>query len=235
VAPLLDRALADGRRDTWPRLVLHLDFKTNEPEHHEAVWKLLGRYERWLTTAVKAADDAPAPLAWGPLLVLTEAGDGQEQVFQRDVPIGQPLRLFGTVPSAQRDLPEAQEARAAALVAAPAAVLIPSGASNYRRWTNFPWAVVEHGGQARAADWTAEDDRRLRAIVGRAHAQGLWVRFYTLNGHAAAEDEGWSAGYNFGGLDEAEHRWRAAIAAGVDLVATDQYEAFARVLTATPP
>jgi RNA polymerase sigma factor (sigma-70 family) len=32
-----------------------LDFKTNEPEHHAAVWELLGRYEDWLVTAPRAA------------------------------------------------------------------------------------------------------------------------------------------------------------------------------------
>jgi hypothetical protein len=41
-------------------IVLHLDFKTNEAEHHDAVWSLLGRYEAWLTTAERRPDGAPA-------------------------------------------------------------------------------------------------------------------------------------------------------------------------------
>lgn len=34
--PLMTAALQDNRRDTWPVVILHLDFKSNEPEHHGA-------------------------------------------------------------------------------------------------------------------------------------------------------------------------------------------------------
>ena len=97
--------------------------------------------------------------------------------------------------------------------------------TNYRRWVNFPWAVVEAGGQGKAGDWTATDDARLRALVGRAHAMHLWIRFYTLNG----EDGKPAGGYNFGTAAAALERWTAAIAAKVDFLATDQYEDLARV------
>ncbi len=56
---------------------------------------------------------------------------------------------------------------------------------------------------------------------------GLWIRFYTLNG-LAGEREGWTASYNFGSLDAAARRWRAAVDAKVDFIATDQYAEFAR-------
>ncbi len=107
-------------------------------------------------------------------------------------------------------------------------MLIPSGVTNYRRWTNFPWAVIELGGQATAGDWTPGDRARLDALVGRAHGLGLWVRFYTLNGHAP-NAQGWSDGYNFGSLEAVQPRWRAAIEAGVNFIATDQYEDFAAI------
>lgn len=234
VAPQLDRALAEHDVANWPVMVLHLDFKTNETAHHAAVWALLGRYERWLTTVEKGADPSVVePLTPGPLLVLTEHGEGQEADFFERVPVGQRLRIFGTVPSPPSPAgltPEEQGARAA--TASPAA-LIPSGPTNYRRWTNFPWAVVERGGQPHADAWTAEDRARLEALVGRAHQLGLWIRFYTLNGHAP-NDEGWSAGYNFGALDAVMPRWRAAAEAGVDFIATDQYEALAEVLKSRP-
>ena len=226
VGPDLERALADGRPDTWPRIVLHLDFKTNEPEHHAAVWALLGRYERFLTTAPRTENGAVQPLSRGPLLVLTEQGPGQERAFHDAVPVGARLRVFGTVPGPpDRDFstPEARLDSAASL--APGE-LIPSGATNYRRWTNHAWAVVERGGQRRAGAWEAAERARLEAIVRRAHDQGLWVRFYTLNGHAP-NDQGWSDGYNFGTLDAVVPRWHAAIDAGVDFIATDQYEEFA--------
>ena len=80
------------------------------------------------------------------------------------------------------------------------------------------------------ARWLAPlaDAARLASIVNRAHESGLWIRFYTLNGHAPEAGLGWSASYNFGSLEAARTRWRAAIAAGVDFIATDQYEEFAR-------
>jgi hypothetical protein len=105
-------------------------------------------------------------------------------------------------------------------------------ATNYRRWWNAPWAVVEAGGQANAADWTPHEDARLRTLVRRAHEAGLWIRLWTLNGHPAGDEKqtGWSTGYNVGSKEAVERRWRAAIAARADFVATDQYEAFAAAL-----
>jgi hypothetical protein len=72
--------------------------------------------------------------------------------------------------------------------------------------------------------------------VNAAHQAGLWIRFYTLNGHPMADTErlGLTPSYNFGSLDAARIRWRAAIAAGVDFVATDQYEEFAKILIPNP-
>ncbi len=161
VAPQLERALAEGDRASWPRIVLHLDFKTNEPAHHASVWALLGRYERFLTTAPRTAAAAVEPFSRGPLLVLTEQGEGQERVFHDAVPIGGRLRLFGTVPAAPVPEGLSPEARADLAIEAPAETVIASAATNYRRWTNHAWAVVERGGPPRAADWTATDRGRL--------------------------------------------------------------------------
>lgn len=233
VRPIVERALADDKRDTWPILVLHLDFKTNEPAHHEAVWQLLGRYESWLTTAERASDPARVtPFRMGPLLVLTENGTGQAATFYDKVPVGGRLRIFGTVPTPAFPSARTAEERASAAFNASPATLIPSGATNYRRWTNFAWNVVELGGQNKAGAWTPEDDARLRAIVSRAHELGLWVRFYTLNGHPAGQGQGWTESYNFGSLDAARDRLNAAIAAGVEFIATDQYEELGRLLSA---
>jgi hypothetical protein len=235
VEPQMIRALRERRVDTWPMLVLHLDFKTNEPEHHRYAWDLLGRYRDWLTTAERTSDgSAASPLVRGPLLVLTEQGDGQEQAFHLAHPVGTPLRLFGTVPAADLQLPEGDLGRASALARASPEALVPSGATSYRRWTNHSWAVIERGGPPQAAAWTVEDATRLRSVVARAHSMGLWIRFYGLNGHEAAGD-GWSAGYNFGTVDGVRSRWRAAIENGVDFVATDQYESLAAELRLSGP
>lgn len=231
VEPLLEQALKDNRRDEWPVMVLHLDFKTNEPEHHRAIWELLGKYERFITTAERVADDSRVmPLDVKPLMVLTEAGPEQQVTFHEHVTAGARLRLFGSVPQGPTPTFPTRQAMIAWAASAEPAVLIPSGATNYRRWTNFAWAVVEEGGQEKAGAWTSAEAARLSALVSRAHALGLWIRFYTLNGHTPDESKGWTPSYNFGSLDAARARWRAAIDAGVDFIATDQYEALAAML-----
>ena len=233
VRPMMERALTEGRRESWPVMVLHLDFKTNEPAHHQAIWDLLGRHEAWLTTAERGADESRVtPFAPGPLLVLTEAGINQVDTFYTRVPVGSRLRLFGTVPPTAAPAGSTPEERAKAAISATPETLIPSGATNYRRWTNFSWAVVEYGGQQHAGEWTGEDDRRLRAIVSRAHTLGLWVRFYTLNGHPPGKGDGWTESYNFGSVEAARQRMAAARDAGVEFIASDQYEELGRVLSA---
>jgi len=62
--------------------------------------------------------------------------------------------------------------------------------------------------------------------VDHAHRQGYWIRFYTLDGFAPEANQGWGASYNFGSRTKAEARWKAALDAGVNLIATDQYEEF---------
>lgn len=227
VAPKMDAALNAGNTAAWPLIVLHFDFKTNEPEHHRYVLSLLKKYERWLTTSVRGSDDTVQPMTMGPLLVLTEAGQNQQRDFYDTLPPGERLLLFGTVPNVPLTRSTDREVQAEAAITASPAALVPTGATNYRRWANFSWAVVERGGQTRAGEWTSADTSRLTSIVSRAHELGLWVRFYTLNGVAPADSQGWSAGYNFGSLPAVQARWRAAIDAGVDLMATDQYEAAA--------
>jgi hypothetical protein len=219
VAPRLDRALASGPTPGWPLITLNLDFKTNEPEHHQAVLRLLEKYDPWLTTAERRTDPSEvAPLKPGPLLVLTGSNDVQQQTFHDGVPVGGRLRLFGAIhgvaPAEADGLPRA------------------TPATNYRRWWNHPWRVAEPGGQRAALTWTDEEMRRLRSLVADAHAQGLWIRFYTLNGHQGPRD-GWTESYNFGTPAAAEVRWRAAIEAGVDFIATDQYADLARLLAGT--
>jgi glycerophosphoryl diester phosphodiesterase len=158
------------------------------------------------------------------MLVLTGSNNRQQVDFHDIVPVGQKLLLFGAINDAV--IPGATpEEKAVNYATLSAETVIPVSVTNYRRWVNFPWAVVEAGGQGKAGDWTAADNARLRALVARAHALHLWIRLYTLNG----EDEKPAGGYNFGSAVAALDRWKAAIAAKVDFLATDQYEQFARV------
>ena len=215
VRPIVEKALRDGDRRNWPLLTLNLDFKSEEPEHLAAVWALLDKYRDWLTSAPRAADPAAVqPLEVRPVLVLTGESDAQEKVFYQQVPIGGRLLVFGAVHTHTDDP-----------MAAPF-VLEPEPAGNYRRWWNNPWRVVESGGQSQAGEWTSADNDRLHALVEHAHAHGLWIRFYTLDGATTGElsCHGWFRGYNFGSLSAVRLRWQAAYAAGVDYIASDQYE-----------
>lgn len=230
-APIIERAIAAGRKDQWPLLVLHLDFKNNERILHRAVWDLLIKHRAWLTTAAADPDTKPvSPMSAGPLLVLTENGADQERDFSEWAAAAGANLLFGTIPGpAVRQSDDPQE-RARLLHAAGPPQLVPSAATSYRRWVNFPWMVIEAGGPTAARDWTTDDEQRLQSVVNYAHSQGLLIRFYTLNGHTRKESRGWTESYNFGSLDAARVRWRAAIRSHVDLIATDQYEELASIL-----
>jgi hypothetical protein len=229
VRPVVEKALAENHRDQWPLIVLHFDFKDNSAPLLHAVWKLLGEYEGWITTAIKTADPHElSPFEPQPLLVLTEDSDAQEAVFYGEVPVGAKLRLFGSAHT--RPIEARGRERNHLLATLPPDQLLAERPTTYRRWWNNAWNEVEEGGQREAGDWTEADDRRLHALVDHAHRLGFWIRFYTLDGFTPAEDRGWGAGYNFGTRAAAEARWRAAIRAGVNLIATDQYEDLAAMM-----
>jgi hypothetical protein len=231
IRPIVERALRENRREDWPIIVLNLDLKSNEPEHHASIWKTLGEYESWLTTAEKTDDPTKVmPLDVKPVLVLTGDPVSQEQSFFTSQPVGTKLRVFGAIRTEPPPNLGTGQQMIDKLVDLTAEEVVPSAPTNYRRWANYPWAVVERGGQPKAADWTAADRARLKALVDRAHSLGLWIRFYTLDGFDPADNKGWTISYNFGSESAARARWQAAIDAGVDFVATDQYELFAATL-----
>jgi hypothetical protein len=219
VRPIVEKALRDGNHGNWPIITLNLDFKDNKPEHLAAVLSLLRQHQSWLTTSVKGAESADVqPLDLKPILVLTGEPDEQQRVFYDQLQTGDRVLLFGSIHTEDKDPSAAPE------------VMDPGKATNYRRWWNNPWRVVEAGGQPNAGEWTAAKMSRLRALVERAHVNGLWIRFYTLDGATKAQlsCNGWFHDYNFGSLEKARVRWRAAIAAHVDYLASDQYEQVAQ-------
>src|SRR5580700_3535990 len=224
VRPIIEKALADNDRAHWPIIVLHFDFKSLDPTLLRAVWDLLGEYRGWITTAPQTSDPSQlAPFDAKPLLVLTEDADIQEQVFFREIPKGVRLRVFGSAQTAKINATSREERQHLAATLPPDQLLIGKP-TNYRRWWNNSWDEVEEGGQTKAGEWTPASAARLRALVDHAHRLGYWIRFYTLDGFAAADNKGWGAGYNFGTHERAEARWKAALDAGVNLIATDQYE-----------
>jgi hypothetical protein len=215
VRPIVEKALKDGNHGDWPLITLNLDFKDNKPEHLAAVLALLRQHQSWLTSAVKSDSiEQVQPLDVKPILVLTGEPDAQQSVFYDQLKAGDRVLLFGAIHTENKN-PQS-----------PPEVLDPGKANNYRRWWNNPWKVVEAAGQEHAGEWTPEKAARLRALVEHAHANGLWIRFYTLDGSPEQElsCRGWFRSYNFGSLNAARARWRAAIAAHVDYIASDQYE-----------
>ncbi|HVZ15980.1 MAG TPA: hypothetical protein VG897_02600 [Terriglobales bacterium] len=221
IRPIVEKALHDGNQGDWPLITLNLDFKSEEPEHLATIWSLIQQHREWLTSAVKTSDESEVqPLDVRPVLILTGDSDRQKKTFYDEVPVGERLFIFGAVHTNERDPMAAPE------------VLEPNPATNYRRWWNNSWHVVERGGQPAAGDWTSDDNARLRALVTHAHAKGLWIRFYTLDGaeHPELSCHGWFSSYNFGSLASAKLRWAAAAKAGVDYVASDQYEELAKYL-----
>jgi len=215
IRPLMEAALKEGDHGDWPLVTLNLDFKSDESAHHAAVWKLLKQYEPWICSAERTSDiHKVMPITVRPLLVLTGEADSQARDFYDMVPLGERLLAFGAVHMHRKN------------PMSPPEVLAAEPASNYRRWWNNPWNVVERGGQRNAGPWTTQDETRLRQLVTRAHELGLWIRVYTLDGLSDSDlaRNGWDKGYNFGSREKASVRWMAAIRAGVDFIATDQYE-----------
>jgi hypothetical protein len=204
VRPIVEKALAENHRDQWPLIVLHFDFKDLQAPLLHAVWEVLGEYEAWITTARKTDEPGKlSPFDIKPLLVLTEDADEQEGVFFNEVPRGARLRVFGSAHTKN----------------------LTSPPTNYRRWLNYSWHEVEPEGQPKAGLWTGASNALLKQLVDHAHKLGYWIRFYTLDGFGPEENQGWFQQYNFGSRAAVEDRWRAALEAGVNLIATDQYEA----------
>jgi len=221
VRPIVEKALREGNRRSWPVITLNLDLKSEEPEHVAAIWNLLTEYRDWISTATRLADiHRVEPLDVKPILVLTGQSEAQKVAFYDQRPVGSKLFVFGAVPTNLKD-PLAEPE-----------ILEPNPTDNYHRWWNNPWDVVEAGGPAKAGPWTTEKKKRLTELVSYAHKQGLWIRFYTLDGASPAElsCRGWFRSYNFGSRASVDLRWRAAVNAGVDYIATDQYEELADFL-----
>jgi hypothetical protein len=235
VRPIVEKELAHGDSSKWPVIVLHFDFKDTQPALLHAVWDLLGEYESWISTAKKSADTHELTgIDRKPLLVLTEDSDAQEKVFYNDVPVGAHLRLFG---SAHTHIPETQNAteRNHLLATLRPDQLLAGQPTTYRRWWNNSWYAVEEEGQQHAGPWTDAKNARLKDLVDHAHKLGYWIRFYTLDGFTANEGKrnGWFDTYNFGSFDAVKRRWQAALDAGVNLIASDQYEQFAAYMKQT--
>lgn len=220
VRPIVEAAIANPDHSQWPIITLNLDIKTQQPEHLRAIRSLLQSHQAWLTTAPKSSTSNPAPLKLGPILVLNGPSDTEQQVFYDELPPDGTLVTFGAVHTNMDKRGAAPE------------VIETEAASNYRRWWNNPWNVIEVEGQPKTGLWTPQANQRLKAFVRHAHQQGLWIRFYTLDGDTPQEldKNGWFPAYNFPSARAVEIRWKACIEDGVDYIATDEYEQLSRMI-----
>jgi hypothetical protein len=225
VRPLVEKALQDGPA-RWPVLYLHFNFKTTEREHVQHVLQTLMQYKLWLSSATRNADiQRVSPIRYRPILVMTETDPTERAVFHDDVAVGQPFYVFGSAPG-ERYMPSGlkRDEQFRRMVSTAPSAMLKQPADNYRRWWNNPWAIVEEGGPALAGHWGQQQRQRLESLVDHAHSLGYLIRFYTLNGHHDGEGQGWGSSYNFGSPEAVRIRWQAAADAGVDFIASDQYE-----------
>lgn len=104
IRPVVEAALKNPDHSQWPVITLNLDFKTEEPEHLRAVRALLERYQAWLSSAPRTADDRVQPMDVGPVLVLNGPSEIQQKVFYDEVPIGGQLLTFGAARTDMRQV-----------------------------------------------------------------------------------------------------------------------------------
>ena len=155
-----------------------------------------------------------APMEVGPMLVLTGQADAQEVSFHDAVPVGDRLRLFGAVHDAPRAPGAADDETPSADAGHELPPLVESSLESGRARRPARGGRLDLGRPARLHG-CCRGGARGRPVGPFLHLE--WRR-----GQRGAE-QGWSPGYNFGSIDAAESRWRAAIDAGVDFIATDQY------------
>lgn len=237
VQPIIEKALKAGNKGDWPLVTLYLDIKNDPVEHLEAISKVLDKYDGWLTKAVKTNDiSKQSPLELKPMMVILEdkKNDIKQEFFYDRVPVGGKIRAFGS-PTKFDDNPTnlprtAKEQRLANLTKVDPEQLVTNHADNYHRWFGTDWAFIELCGPSHGNDWNAATEARLKKFADYGHRLGYLVSFYEVNGFTDADNQGWTAEFNFGSHEAAMTRWNAAIKAHADFIATDQYEDLAKVI-----
>jgi len=141
VRPIVEKALKDGNRGNWPLIVLFLDTKDNAPEHVQEIWKQVGQYEGWLTTAVKTSEAAKlSPLDVKPLMVVVndKADSAQEEYFYKRLPAGGKLRIFG---AAKTYTPARGGQKGQSPSVAVSEIASNANARRFRTKANGPWSA----------------------------------------------------------------------------------------------
>lgn len=237
VRPIMEKALQENNKKDWPLITLYLDIKNDPREHLEAISTVLDKYNDWLTTAVKTADESKqSPLDLKPMMVLVEdkQNDIKQSFFYDSVPVGGKIRVFGSVPKPDANPGKKLSKQEAInrMVSVDPEQVTSVRAGNYHRWWGVDWAYIEQGGETSGNSWTPEANARLRKWVSYGHRLGYLMSVYCLDGYTADENQGWDKDYNFGSKDAVLTRWKAVIAAKPDFISTDQYEELAQLIRA---
>lgn len=192
-----------------PGILLLLDFKSARPEPVKEVRAWLRRHRK-LVTACGRRGDPPqqTPLRWRPLTVLLTGDPAAIALFERLTPNGEPYLAMGNREPVDREFHES------------VAAYFPGPATAFYRVFNFNWQYVELGPNPKAGAFTPAKRARLQAFVKTAHAEGYWLRAWTLN----ATDSFWGPGEDFGSKEALLERWQACLQAGLENIATDEYE-----------
>lgn len=237
VAPIMEKALKEGNKGNWPLITLYLDIKNDPEEHLQVIDKTLEKYSAWLTTATKMADiSRQSPLDVKPMIVILEdkKNDIKTSFFYDRVPVGGKFHTFGS-PTKFDDNPshlgrDKRAERFAGLLKFQPEQLVSTHADNYHRWFGTDWNFIETNGPTHGGDWKPETAARVKKFVEYGHSLGYLVSFYGVNGFTPDQNQGWTDEYNFGSLEAAKLRWKAALDAHADFIATDQYEEVTKLI-----
>lgn len=211
LVPALEAHWRTPRADGAPS-VLTVDFKTERPEALAQFTRFLEAHADWFSTAPKAKE---SPLTRRRLTVCLTGSDTIKDLYDSQIPAGGTYRafrdrVFGAAEPYRTAVTEYASARATA----------------YHRFLTVHWSHVERGGPPLAGTWTSSEMARLDALVTLFHGEGFRARFYCLDGHTGPV----VSPYRFADDASAQIRWRAAARAGVDWVASDEYEAIVQTL-----
>ncbi len=199
---------APERPDHAPT-VLSIDWKTSRPEAVDQFNDFLNKHASLFSTAPKAE---PSPFKAQRFTVCFTGSEQAKAHYDSLIPAGGTYRAFCDRVYGAGDYKDNAEDYAR------------KKATAYHRFLTMHWAVVEKGAPILARGWTESSEKRLKAIVDAAHHQGYRLRFYCLNGAG-------NMAYRFPTEEAAKVRWVAAAKAGVDWVASDDYENIVHTLS----
>ncbi|HZS52641.1 MAG TPA: hypothetical protein VFA54_17360 [Bryobacterales bacterium] len=192
-----------------PGILVIFDFKDHQPGTVKQVYQFLQRRRALITACGKRGDSPATPLDWRPLTVLLSGDQEAIAMFERLTPPTEPYLAMGN-----REPPNDNKFQENV------ANYFPEPATAFYRVFNFNWAHIEKSRNNQAGDFTPEERNRLIELVEAGRSKGYWLRAWTLN----ADSTAWSPEDNFGSREALLARWRAAWEAGLDNVATDEYE-----------